>query len=277
MTSSVDKIMESFPNPTIPPIVGQPRYDTIADMNLKLNANAVSIQSHLGNRALGLLFITITPAVYNTLSATPFVAPADPDIDLVIPASAIGPRAADIRLQHSTAMKLYKQYDATDKTLKQLLLGAVDDIFIRSLRNRHIGYADTTTLEILAHLYRTYAKINTADLEANATRMKGGYDCNIPIETFFDQIEDAVEFAAAGSTPFTPVQVDNTAFNVIFTTGTLNDDRKVWKKSRHQELVECTRLRKPRGMRATTLKGSKTTLKDSKTPSTPSPILPTQL
>ena len=86
--------------------------------------------------------------------------------------------------------------------------------------------------------------------------MKDRYDCNIPIETFFDQIEDAVEFTAAGNAPFTPVQVVNTAFNVIFTTGMFNDDCKVWKRKpsdtrtwaqfkiyfaiTHQELVEST-------------------------------------
>jgi len=112
-------------------------------------------------------------------------------------------------------MKLYNQYDATDTALMQLLLGAVDDMFIRSLRNRHIGYANVTTLDLLAHLYRTYAKINTADLEANTTRMKERYDCNLPIENAFDQIEDAVEFSATSKFLFNPVQVVNISFNTI--------------------------------------------------------------
>ena len=263
MTSSIDKIMDSFPNPTISPIVGQPGYDTIAEMHLMLNANAASVQSHLGDGALGLLFLTITPAVYNTISAIPFIPPANPGIAPTIPPGSTGPQIADIRLQHATAMKLYKQYDATDKALKQLLIGAVNDMFIRSLRNRHIGYANVTTLQLITHLYRTYAKINTGDLEANSTRMKERYDCNLPIETFFDQIEDAVEYASAGNAPFTPVQVVNTAFNVIFRTGLFNDDCKVWKRKpdadrtwvqfkidfsiAHQELVESTQTAQTAG------------------------------
>jgi len=55
-------------------------------------------------------------------------------------------------------------------------------MFIRSLLNSHISYANITTLELLAHLYRTYDKINTADLDANTTHMMERYDCNIPIE-----------------------------------------------------------------------------------------------
>lgn len=100
-------------------------------------------------------------------------------------------------------MKLYKQYDAIYKALTQLLLGAVDAMFIRSLRNRYIGYANIITLKLLSHIYRIYAKINTADLEEYSACMKETYNCNIPIEDTFDQIIDD----ASGNAPFTPVQV----------------------------------------------------------------------
>ena len=91
MTSSIDKIMDSFPNPTISPIVGQPGYDTIAEMHLMLNANAASVQSHSGDGALGLLFLTIPPAVYNTISAIPFIPP--PPIQALLQPSLQDPQA----------------------------------------------------------------------------------------------------------------------------------------------------------------------------------------
>ena len=120
--------MDSFPNPTISPIVGQPGYDTIAEVHLKLNANAASVQSHLGDGTLGLLYLTVTPAVYNTLSAIPFVPPPNPGSEPIIPPNSTGPVIVNIRYVHATATKLYKQYDATDKALKQLLLGVVDEM-----------------------------------------------------------------------------------------------------------------------------------------------------
>ena len=98
MTSSTDKIVESFPYPTISPIIGQPGYDTIAEIHLQLNANAASVQSHLGNGALGLLYRTVTPAVYNTLSLVAFVPPPNPGTTPVIPPNLTGPQIADIRL-----------------------------------------------------------------------------------------------------------------------------------------------------------------------------------
>ena len=216
MTSSTDKIVESFPYLTITLIIGHPGYDTIAEMHLQLNDNAASVQYHLGDGTLGLLYLTVTPAVFNTLSLIPFIPPANPDLDPVVPPGNTGLQITDICLQLSNATGIHKHYDSTDETLKQLLLCAVNDMFVRSLRNIYIGYANVTTLELITYLYTVYAKISAADLEANNTRMKVPYDVNLPINTFFDQIGDAVEFATAGNAPFTPVQVVNTAYNVIF-------------------------------------------------------------
>ena len=63
MPSSIEKIVDEFPFPTIDPIIGTPDYESIADIHLKLNSNAVSVQSNLGCETLGLLFLTVLPAI----------------------------------------------------------------------------------------------------------------------------------------------------------------------------------------------------------------------
>ena len=226
--SSTDKILETFPFPPIPSIISQPNYESISGANLCLNSNSASIQSHLDDGALGLLYLTVHAPVYNTLSLIPFIPLVNPGPDPIIPPDSTGPQIFNIRLQFATAAKLFKQYDAVDKALKQQLLGCVNDMFVRALRNRHIGYTNITTLEILTHLYNTYAQIKPSDLDANYKRMKAPYDVNLHIETFFDQIEDAVKFAVAGQASFTPIQVVNTAFNVIASTGMFQNDCKLW-------------------------------------------------
>ena len=139
-------------------------------------------------------------------------------------------------------------------------------MFVRSLRNRHIGYANVTTLELSTHIYTLYAKINAADLEKNTSRMKMPYDINFPIETLFDQIEDTIEFFAAGNAPYTPAQVVNVAYNVVFMTGMVNDDYKLWKSKptaeknwtqfkvyfaiAHEELVESNQTVQAAGFQA---------------------------
>ena len=98
MPSALERIIESFPHPTLMPIVGQPTYETLAEVHLKLNTNAASIQSHLGNGQLGLLYLTVSPAVYNTQSAIAFIPPANPGPTPTIPAGCTGAQIADILL-----------------------------------------------------------------------------------------------------------------------------------------------------------------------------------
>ena len=116
--TSTEKTKDSFPHPTIDPIIGQPGYETIKPMHQKLNANAASIVSHLGNGRLGLLFLTVTPAVYNTLSAVVFIPPANPGPVAMYPPGATNFQISAINAAHTTNTRLFKQYDSTDRALK---------------------------------------------------------------------------------------------------------------------------------------------------------------
>ena len=78
MPSSIEKIVDGFPFPTIDPIIGTPDYESIADIHLKLNSNAASVQSNIVCGTHGLLFLTVSPAVYTNLSTTTFVLPVNP-------------------------------------------------------------------------------------------------------------------------------------------------------------------------------------------------------
>ena len=205
--STADKIIEGFPHPTVPPIVGQPAFDTLKGLKLLLSTNAASVISHLGNGALGLLWLVVSNTVYNTLSAAPFVPPQNPGPIPIVPAGSTGAQITILTDTHAREAKLFHEYNNTDKALKQLLLGAVDDMFTRALKNRYIGYANVTTKELLAHLFTTYGRISGSDLRNNEASMNMPYDVNLPIEVLFDQIEDGLDLADAGSHPYTPEQI----------------------------------------------------------------------
>ena len=74
--------------------------------------------------------------------------------------------------------KLYREYDSTDKAIKSLLISAVDETYIRYLRDKYIGYDNITTLQMLTLLYTAYAKITKGDIEENDKRMHADYDVN---------------------------------------------------------------------------------------------------
>ena len=228
--ASTDKIIEGFPHPTITPIVGQPAFETLQGLKLFLSTNAVSIISHLGNGALGLLWLCVSDAVYNTLSLVPFVAPANPGPVPVIPAGSTQFQISAITETHKYEARIFHEFNNTDKALKQQLLGAVDDMFTRALKNRYIGYANVTTKELLNHLFTTYGRISGNDLRVNDTRMNAPYDVNLPIEVLFDQVEDGMDYADAGNHPKTPAQIVMTGQQLIQETGMFADDLKIWKR-----------------------------------------------
>ena len=228
--TSTDRIIEGFAHPTITPIVGQPCYETIMPLKLSLSTNAASVNSHLGDGLLGLLWLTVTDAVFNTLSLIPFIPPLNPGPIPIIPAGATQFQITALTDTHKRETVIFQEFNNTDKALKQQLLGAVDDMFTRALKNRYIGYANVTTKQLLAHLFSTYGNITSGDLRQNDIKMNTAYDVNMPIETLFDQVEDGMEYAAAGNNPKTPEQIVMTGQQLITETGMFTDDIKMWKR-----------------------------------------------
>ncbi len=230
MVSSHDKIMANFPHKSLPRIIGPPTYETIRDMHLKINENCISVHSNLGNGQLGHLGISVTAAVYNTLSAIPFVPPVNPGAAPVFPDGAQGPQIANIRLVFDEAQIMFNTYQNVQKAISALIIGAVDEIYFQALSLPLVGLATRTPLDKLTHLYQAYANINAADVQANDMAMKAGYDVNLPIETLFRQIENAIDYASAGNTPYTPAQVLAIAYQIVFQTGIFADDCRDWKR-----------------------------------------------
>ena len=84
--------------------------------------------------------------------------------------------------------------------------------------------------QIISHLYVNYGTITAVDLIENERRMDIPFDQSGAIERYFDQIEDAVEFAEAGASPFTMVQITTKAFIQMFSTGLFKDKCKTWNR-----------------------------------------------
>ena len=113
--------------------------------------------------------------------------------------------------------------------LRNQLLAAVNDLYVLALKKPIIGYGTLTTLELLNHLYATYDAISPADLITNDVCFKATYDPEQPIETLFQQIDDAVAYADAGNAPYTKAQILAVAYSTVFATGTFQDDCKIWR------------------------------------------------
>ena len=130
MSSTIDKIVKNFPFPTIFSTIGELNYKTITKVHLKMNTNSASVQSNLGVGQLGILFLTVSQAVYNTLSVTAFIPSVNPGATAIITDGTTSAVITRERQSFTDATKLFKQYDSVNKSLKQIILGTVDEMFV---------------------------------------------------------------------------------------------------------------------------------------------------
>ena len=235
--TSVDKILDSFPIQDVPPLVGEPSFESINVLHRTLKANAASVPTTLGGGLLGHLSLVIPTTEYTTLTPTAFVTPINPGPVLLPAAGATAAQLATAERVHSEDLRVWNLYQNTDKALKRQLLRAVEHVYLRALSNRNTGYANVTTLQLLQHLLRVHGRITAHDLAENFTRFKTAWDPNSPFETLIEQIDDAVDFATAGGDPFSNQQQINTAYTLVFNTGMFSDACREW---RRQPILEQT-------------------------------------
>ena len=169
---SVNKLVESFENPSIPLIDWEPTYVTLHAMHKLLKLNAASVTTNLGCGTLGHLCLNLSPTVYATLLTTRVVPSFNPDTTPVIPAGATRPEAVSVCYAHDAATLAFNTFNNVDRALCQQLLGAVEDTFLRFKHKPHRGYRGSSTLDLLTHIYETYAAISKADWLANDKRFR---------------------------------------------------------------------------------------------------------
>ena len=63
----------------------------------------------------------------------------------------------------------------------KLALDSMAELYYKTLKHAHTGYANVTLRQLLEHLATTYAAIDQFDLENNQEKMTARYDLNAPI------------------------------------------------------------------------------------------------
>ena len=197
---SVEDFTNAFPN-HIPPIVGEPTYQTLKELKDQLKANATSIPTTLGGGNHGYLGLILSPAAYATISPTAFVEPAYPGQHPAIPAGTNAATTSAIIRRHTEDTQQWREFKNVSTALKNQLLGAVDDIYARAMRDRHVGYMNQTIRNLLNHLFNNYGNITQLELEDNDTKMRTMWDPNSPFDSLIQQLEDGQDYADDGGQP----------------------------------------------------------------------------
>ena len=228
MTSSVPSV-EDFTNtfPTqVTPIVGEPTYATLKTLKDQLKANAASVPTTLGGGNHGYLGLNLSPATYATISPTAFIEPAYPGQHPAITGGTSAANTSAIIRRHTEDTRQWRKFKNVSTALKNQLLSAVEDIYVRALRDRHVGYMNQSIRNLLTHLFENYGNITQLELEDNDTKMRSLWDPNSPFDCLVQQLEDGQDYADDSGQPYTTDQLLRIAYTLVFKTGLYFEDCK---------------------------------------------------
>jgi hypothetical protein len=129
---------------------------------------------------------------------------------------------------HREATQVYHTYHNVYQAINKLIIESFNDAYLNALSDEIVGYANCKSLQPLTHLLTYYAMIAPTELTQNYERLNTPYDPNQPIETLFQQIQDARSFVVACGQPYGAAVIVNVAYTLIFNTGLFPDACRAW-------------------------------------------------
>ena len=223
----MEDITNAFPTP-ITTITGKPNYESLKTLKEQLKANAASIPTTLGGGNHGYLGLILSPAAYTTITATQFIEPIYPGQHPNVPAGTSAANTSTIVRHRTEDLRQWREFKNVNTALKNQLLSALDDIYIRALKDRHVGYMNQSICTILQHLFDNYGNITPLKLEDNDTKMRATWDPNSPFDCLTKQVEDGQDYTDDGGQPYTTEQLLRIAYTLVFKTGLYFEDCKAW-------------------------------------------------
>ena len=174
------------------------------------------------------LGLVLNSALYLNLINTDFIKPSYHGTVGIVATNSTGPQIDERVGNHKEKLREWQETTRTDQALQQQLIAVFDEEYLRRLRNMHTGHVGVTTQQMLDHLYENYGVITAVDIDDNDIRMRELYNPTFPIETFFHQIELAVEYITAGKRPYQTVQVVSRAYLLVLQTGLYTEACREW-------------------------------------------------
>jgi hypothetical protein len=161
----------------------------------------------------------MTNEEYFAISVDVFPVPDNPGPPSEVVAGMTTAVIAQPTRLYQEATQVYRTYHNVEQAIKKLTIEAFNDAYLNALSDEIMGYANCTSLQLLPHLLMYYAMIAPTELTQNYERLSTPYDPNQPIDTLFQQIQDARAFAVAGGQPYGNAMTINVAYTLIFNTG----------------------------------------------------------
>ena len=154
-----------FPKPDLTRILGIPTYNSLHQMQLELNSNALCIQSNLGGGTYGHLGILMTNTKYAILSHVAYSHPVHPGIQR-IPNNTTHVASYKLKIVYGKNILVFHEVRGVEQELIQKVVTAVAKQYIISMKNRTTVNFTGNIRQIFAYLLSTYRKISPSHLKS---------------------------------------------------------------------------------------------------------------
>lgn len=188
-------IVTKFKYKQLDKVDGEPKYPQLVELRRQLARNARAIKSSFGGGKHGHEGLVLRPQTYLQRANAAFTVPASKGAYPTFIGGATDDKKkvaiAEFILSETDILKA----ETCDELLKNQLLDAVEEKYLRELRDRYSEYDDKSVLELLDHLFANYAKMDDPTINRNMERFNEPPDMDSPIDEYFSKQEECQEIA----------------------------------------------------------------------------------
>jgi hypothetical protein len=222
----------TFPHPTLTVISAEPNNTSLRRLTQEIYANAMSVHSTRGGGANGHLALVMPPNEYLARTNQAFIAPVHPGDQPTLPPNPTSHQITEVNRRFAADLAEHTRYLTIQETLRQQILAAVNQRYLRILANPIFGFADVSCHAMLAHLRTTYGNITNEEYEKNRNKLYSPWNPDEPIEELWLRIVEIREFASQGgiNEVIADATVIRTTLEVLENTGVFALDCVDWRK-----------------------------------------------
>ena len=230
MSKDISNVSDYFPHQDIGAIAGRPTYVRLLPIRDKLVANAAAIPSTLGGGAHGHSGLVLSDATYHRETGHHFTVPAFPGAVASVPNGTVSLAERNIREKHASDLKQYNLCNAISNALKKIIINVIDDEHLEALNHAITGYANVEVHQMVSHLFKTYGRFTSGQLDGARAKAGETWDPSVPIQSLFSKIKKCADLLEAAEEPLSDKQMVRYGYDAVLKTGCFSDEMKKWRR-----------------------------------------------
>ena len=161
-----NRILDSFPHPTIRPFTEKPTYFNLVRFREQLVENAATVPSPLGGGQHGHSGLILPDASYHRDTGFNFIRPVFPGVVPLVTTATTVANARIIRDRQESDLRTFTTCTAVENATRNLIVSVIPAVFLEPLKLPITGLTTIAVRDILGHLFTSHGKNTSAQLDA---------------------------------------------------------------------------------------------------------------